>query len=119
VCDDWGQTSHTLANDPDSVRRLPIERAEWYAVRRAHSRKPATYTCPFCRRSLHAMSEHVLVLPLGDGTRRRHAHGACVAAARRDGRLPSRDEWRRSQPHRPPWWRRMWRRAADRGRNSF
>src|ERR1043165_957931 len=37
--------------------------AEWWAVRRAHSRKPATYTCPLCGRQLHAMSEHLLIAP--------------------------------------------------------
>jgi hypothetical protein len=84
-----------------------MERATWYAVRRANSRKPATYTCPFCRRRLHAMSEHVLVLPEGDGARRRHAHTACASAARQAGRLPSRDEWRATQPRRERWWRRL------------
>jgi hypothetical protein len=53
------------------------------------------------------MSEHVLLLPEGDASRRRHAHTACVAAARRAGRLPSRDEWRRGQPRPEPWWRRL------------
>jgi hypothetical protein len=44
------------------------------------------------------MSDHVLLFPEGDAERRRHAHTECVAAARRQGRLPSRDEWRRTQP---------------------
>jgi hypothetical protein len=39
------------------------------------------------------MSEHMLVIPEGDAGRRRHAHTACALAARRAGRLPSRDEW--------------------------
>jgi len=65
----------------------------WWSVRPAQSRKPATYTCPFCGEYLPAMSEHMLVLPEGDAGRRRHAHAACVLAARRAGRLPSRDEW--------------------------
>jgi hypothetical protein len=69
-----------------------LESARWYAVRRAQNRKPATYTCPFCGGFLPALSEHVLVLPEGDGARRRHAHAECAAAARRAGRLPSRDE---------------------------
>jgi hypothetical protein len=30
--------------------------------------------------------------------RRRHAHTACVRTARAAGRLPSRDEWRATQP---------------------
>ena len=65
----------------------------WWSVRRAQSRKPATYTCPFCGEYLPAASEHVLVLPEGDAGRRRHAHTQCAVAARRSGRLPSRDEW--------------------------
>jgi hypothetical protein len=70
-----------------------LQAARWWSVRRAQSRKPATYTCPFCGQYLPAMSEHMLVLPEGDAGRRRHAHTACVQAARRQGRLRSRDEW--------------------------
>jgi hypothetical protein len=39
------------------------------------------------------MSEHVLISPEGDTSRRRHAHTACAIAARRAGRLPTKDEW--------------------------
>jgi hypothetical protein len=70
-----------------------LEAARWWSLRRAQSRKPATYTCPFCGGLLPAFSEHVLVMPEGDAGRRRHAHTACAAAARKAGRLPSRDEW--------------------------
>ncbi|MBV8396257.1 MAG: hypothetical protein JO064_08370 [Actinobacteria bacterium] len=56
--------------------------------------KPATYRCPFCDEYLHAMSEHVLVAPEDDGSRRRHAHTDCVRRARERGELPTRDEWR-------------------------
>ena len=66
--------------------------ARWYVVRRAGSRKPATYRCPLCGDLLPAMSEHLLVLPEGDPSRRRHAHAACVMNARRAGRLPLREE---------------------------
>jgi hypothetical protein len=66
-------------------------------MRRASSRKPATYTCPICGRRLTAMSEHALIAPEGDMERRRHAHVECVAAAR----LPSYEDWRRAQPRRP------------------
>jgi hypothetical protein len=66
-------------------------------VRRAQSRKPATYTCPFCRRYLAALSEHVLIAPEGDTSRRRHAHTACAVRARQAGKLPARDEYLRSQ----------------------
>jgi hypothetical protein len=38
------------------------------------------------------MSEHVLIAPEGDVSRRRHAHTDCVVAARREGRLPMQDE---------------------------
>jgi hypothetical protein len=72
----------------------------WWTVRRAQSLKPATYTCPFCRERLHAMSEHVLIAPEGDTRRRRHAHSGCVAAARRAGQLPTADEWRTRGPRR-------------------
>ena len=72
--------------------------SEWWAVRRVHSRKPATYTCPLCGRQLHAMSEHVLIAPEGDSERRRHAHVECVAAARRAGTFKTYDDWREAQP---------------------
>ena len=70
----------------------------WWTIRRAQNRKPATYTCPFCRRYLPALSEHVLVAPEGDAGRRRHAHTECALAARKAGRLPTRDEWMATQP---------------------
>jgi hypothetical protein len=55
---------------------------EWQVVRRVQSLKPATYRCPFCGGLLHAMSDHVLVAPNGDLSRRRHAHLECVATLR-------------------------------------
>jgi hypothetical protein len=76
----------------------PVDKANWWQVRRAHNRKPATYTCPFCGRYLLALSDHMLILPEGDPQRRRHAHSDCVLAARRAGRLPTKDEWLRTQP---------------------
>ena len=66
--------------------------ARWYAIRPAANRKPATYRCPLCGGLLPALSEHVLVTPEGDSSRRRHAHAACVMAARKRGQLPLRDE---------------------------
>jgi hypothetical protein len=66
-------------------------------VRRAQNRKPATYTCPLCGRFLPALSEHVLITPAGDASKRRHAHTACAARARKAGRLPARDEYLRAQ----------------------
>jgi hypothetical protein len=69
----------------------------WWTVRLARSHKPATYTCPFCRQRLTAMSEHALIAPEGDMERRRHAHIACVRSAR----LPSREDWIKEQP-KPP-----------------
>jgi hypothetical protein len=80
-------------------RRLP--EARWWSLRPAQNRKPATYTCPLCGKYLPALSEHVLIAPEGDSSRRRHAHGACVLRARRQGRLPTQGEWLRTQP-RPP-----------------
>jgi hypothetical protein len=74
-----------------------LEHADWWSVRRAHSLKPATYRCPLCGYRLHAMSEHVLIAPEGDTSRRRHAHAECVASAK----LATYDDWRQRQP-RPP-----------------
>ena len=86
-------------------RALPA--ARWWSVRRAQNRKPATYTCPLCGRYLAAMSAHALIAPEGDMERRRHAHIECVAAAR----LPSYDDWRRTQPREPGFLSRLLRRA--------
>ena len=71
---------------------------EWWAVRRAHSQKPATYTCPLCGHRLHAMSEHVLIAPENDAARRRHAHTDCVLMARKRGTFKTYDDWRAQQP---------------------
>lgn len=75
--------------------------ARWYAIGRAQSLKPATYRCPFCGRQLSAMSEHVLIRPEDRGEGRRHAHTACALRARQAGKLPTRDEWRKTQPREP------------------
>jgi hypothetical protein len=80
--------------------------ARWWTARRAQNRKPATYRCPFCGRHLPALTEHMLIAPEGDSSRRRHAHTDCVLAARRAGKLPTREEWLRSQPRPPSRWRR-------------
>jgi hypothetical protein len=69
------------------------ESARWWLVRRAQNLKPATYRCPLCGAHLPALSEHVLITPEGDSSRRRHAHTACVLRARKAGKLPTRDEW--------------------------
>jgi hypothetical protein len=71
--------------------------AAWWDMRRATNRKPATYTCPLCNKRLLAMTEHALITPEGDTSRRRHAHLECVARARAAGRLPTRSEWQRAQ----------------------
>jgi hypothetical protein len=81
-------------------RKGAVEEPRWWTVRSVSSLKPATYRCPFCTRQLHAMSDHVLIAPEGDTSLRRHAHTDCVAAERRAGRLPTRDEWRATQPRR-------------------
>jgi hypothetical protein len=69
----------------------------WWDARRAQNRKPATYRCPLCGEHLPALSEHMLLFPEGDHSRRRHAHTGCVMNARNAGRLPTRDEWQKSQ----------------------
>jgi len=84
-----------------------LEPAPWWSIRRAQNRKPATYRCPLCGGFLPALSEHVLIAPEGDAARRRHAHTKCVLAARKAGRLPTRDEWRRTQPRKPGPWARL------------
>lgn len=65
-------------------------------MRPAHNLKPATYRCPLCGKHLPALSEHVLIWPENDKSRRRHAHTECVLRARKAGRLPTEEEWRRS-----------------------
>lgn len=95
--------------------------ARWWTIRRAQSRKAATYRCPLCGGLLPALGEHVLIAPEGDGRRRRHAHTACALAARAAGRLPSRDEWAaKTRGDRRPWWRRLltrvrWAHEAEHG----
>ncbi len=84
--------------------------ARWYAIRRAANLKPVTYRCPLCGRHLPALSEHMLITPEGDTSRRRHAHTRCVLAAREAGRLPTREEWLRTQPRPPSLWQRIRRR---------
>jgi hypothetical protein len=73
-------------------RQDSFGKARWYAIRPAANRKPATYRCPLCGGHLPALSEHVLVVPEGDASRRRHAHADCVKRARREGRLPLRED---------------------------
>jgi hypothetical protein len=66
-------------------------------MRPAQNLKPATYRCPLCGKHLPALSEHALIWPEGDKSRRRHAHTECVLRARKAGRLPTEDEWRKAQ----------------------
>jgi hypothetical protein len=80
-----------------------VTEARWWELRRAQNLKPATYTCPLCGRRLASMSDHVLLFPEGDHSRRRHAHTECVRRAREAGGLPSRSEWRKARP-RSGWW---------------
>ena len=93
------------------------EQPAWWSIRRAQNLKPATYRCPLCGRHLPALGEHMLIAPEGDTQRRRHAHTACVLAARKSGRLPTRDEWLKAQPRPPSLWRRLraklWRANSD------
>jgi hypothetical protein len=74
------------------------ESFRWWDVRPAQNLEPKHYICPLCDQQLDAMSEHMLLLPEGDPSRRRHAHSDCVAQARRAGTLPTRDEWRDNRP---------------------
>jgi len=91
------------------VARRPAENepVRWWSMRPAQNRMPATYRCPFCGKHLPALSEHVLIAPEGEMGRRRHAHTDCVLAERKAGRLPSEEEWRRTQPQPPSLWQRL------------
>jgi hypothetical protein len=80
------------------VSRDEFRKARWYAIRPAANRKPATYRCPLCGGMLPALSEHMLVAPEGDSSRRRHAHSVCVMGARKQGRLPLREEVEPGEP---------------------
>jgi hypothetical protein len=90
-----------------------LEPARWWAVRRASSQKPSTYRCPLCGHQLHAMSEHMLIAPEGDASRRRHAHTECVLGARKAGRMPLREDWLKTQPRPPSLWQRLRRRQPE------
>jgi hypothetical protein len=57
------------------------------------------------------MSEHVVLAPEGDVSKRRHAHADCVRVQRAGGNLPTRDEWRAAQPPRAGLLRRLLRRG--------
>ena len=84
------------------ILRDQLPNARWWTARRAQNRKPATYRCPMCGERLPSLSEHMLIVPEGDTSRRRHAHTQCVLNARRNGRLPTRDEWLRATGQLPP-----------------
>jgi hypothetical protein len=80
----------------------------WWEIRRAANLKPASYRCPLCQGKLPALSEHLLMLPEGKPEGRRHAHTACVMAARKRGELPSRGEFKAAQRDtRPGLWARI------------
>lgn len=93
-------------------RSVKAREPRWWEARRAQNRKPATYRCPICGELLPSMSEHMLLFPEGDHSRRRHAHTACVMRKRAAGRLLTREEWERARPEAAappprPWWRRL------------
>ena len=62
-------------------------------MRGAQNSKPSTYTCPFCGKRLASMSQHALIAPEDDKSKRRHAHMECVQKARAAGKLPTKGEW--------------------------
>jgi hypothetical protein len=90
--------------------------ARWWYLRRAQNLKPATYRCPLCGRHLPSLSEHMLIVPEGDSSRRRHAHTECVRAARQAGKLLTREEWLKTQPRGPSLWERVRARTRRRDR---
>ncbi len=91
-----------MAPGPPGARAV-----RWWSLRPAQNLKPATYRCPFCGERLPSLTEHVLIAPEDDRSRRRHAHTECVLRERRAGRLPTEEEWRRTQPRRPSLWQRL------------
>ena len=101
----------------DAMARDGLLSAPWWEIRRAQNLKPSTYRCPLCGQRLPALSEHLLLLPEGRPQGRRHAHTECVMRARKAGRLPTREEWRRAHPEAVPTPR--WRRAIDRVRRRW
>jgi hypothetical protein len=114
----WRESKIVLTNF--RIARLshmaPKPRPRWWSARRAQNLKPATYRCPLCGQHLPALSEHMLIAPEGDSSRRRHAHTRCVIAARRAGRLATREEWQATQPRQPGLLRRaLGRLSRERG----
>jgi hypothetical protein len=94
------------------------QKPRWWYIRRAQNRKPATYRCPLCGRHLPALSEHLLMYPEGDSSGRRHAHTARVLAARNAGKLPTREEWLKTQPRQPGPFSRLVARVSGRRRGE-
>src|SRR6476619_2286826 len=90
----WGRASGGTSAPAEGI--VGVVEARWWAMRPAQSLKPASYICPLCDGMLHATSEHALLAPEGDVSRRRHAHLECVVAARRRGELPTEDEFRKA-----------------------
>jgi hypothetical protein len=87
-----------------------LQPALWWEARRAQNSTAATYSCPLCGHLLHAATEHMLIAPEGNSSRRRHAHTECVLAARTQGRLPLREDWLATRPRPPSLLRRLLRR---------
>jgi hypothetical protein len=93
----------TMAKQPtprQPRRRQPLPRQpkpRWWTIRPAQNHKPSTYRCPLCGNQLPSLQAHMLITPEGDPSQRRHAHSACVMAARKQGRLPTEGEWRKAQ----------------------
>ena len=88
--------------------------ARWWEVRRAQNLSASIYTCPLCGERLPALSEHLLITPEGDSSRRRHAHTDCVTEALRLGRLSTRDEWQATRPQPKSVWQRCLARLRNR-----
>jgi len=73
----------------------------WWELSPARSLNPTTYICPLCDQQLQATSEHMLLLPEGDPSRRRHAHTfALPRRAARAGSLHRTNGARRDHPRR-------------------
>src|SRR5580700_10362498 len=107
VCEPFSSPIPIRGDPRENALMSKLPAARWWTVRSTHSNKPATYRCPVCGRHLPALSEHVLMFPEDDKSRRRHAHTKCVLEARRRGELLLREDWLRTQLRPPSLWRRL------------
>lgn len=99
---------HPGRTAPTDLTGVSHHEAHWWAIRPAQNLSASVYRCPLCDERLPALTEHLLITPEGDSSRRRHAHTDCVLQARREGRLPIREERQDTLPPSRAWWKQVW-----------